>query len=135
MPTYRLTIEYDGSKFAGWQVQAAGRTVQGVLLEALREATGEREIDLQGAGRTDAGGWDCPWRRWRRCAAAPRSTAVGCWATIERALPADLAVLSLTAAPRSLFHARHDAIARAYRYQLAPPPLRPRQADDVVGPK
>jgi len=55
MPTYRLTIEYEGTKFSGWQVQAHGRTVQGVLLEALRELLGEREIDLQGAGRTDAG--------------------------------------------------------------------------------
>ena len=55
MPTYRLLIEYDGTKFGGWQVQAAGRTVQGVLLDTLRELTGERELDLQGAGRTDAG--------------------------------------------------------------------------------
>jgi len=55
MPTYRLLVEYEGTKFAGWQVQASGRTVQGVLLEVLRASTGERELDLQGAGRTDAG--------------------------------------------------------------------------------
>jgi len=55
MPTYRLLIEYDGTEFGGWQVQARSRTVQGVLLDTLRELTGERELDLQGAGRTDAG--------------------------------------------------------------------------------
>jgi tRNA U38,U39,U40 pseudouridine synthase TruA len=56
MPTYRLLIEYDGTKFGGWQVQAHGRTVQGVLLETLRTLAGERELDLQGAGRTDVAG-------------------------------------------------------------------------------
>ena len=112
MPTYRLLIEYDGSKFAGWQVQASGRTVQGVLLDALREATGEREIDLQGAGRTDAGVHALAQVASLRCRATldPRRLA----ATLELSLPADVAVLSLTSAPRS-FHARHDATARAYR--------------------
>ncbi len=116
MPTYRLTIEYDGSKFAGWQVQASGRTVQGVLLDALREATGEREIDLQGAGRTDAGVHALAQVASLRC----RSTLdpLRLRAALERSLPADLAILAVTPAPRS-FHARHDAIARAYRYQLA----------------
>jgi tRNA pseudouridine38-40 synthase len=116
VPTYRLTIEYDGSKFAGWQVQASGRTVQGVLLDALREATGEREIDLQGAGRTDAGVHALAQVASLRCRATLDTRRL--LATLERALPADLAVLSLMPAARS-FHARHDAIARAYRYQLA----------------
>jgi tRNA pseudouridine38-40 synthase len=116
VPTYRLTIEYDGSKFAGWQVQASGRTVQGVLLETLRAATGEREIDLQGAGRTDAGVHALAQVASLRCRSTLEPPRV--IAALERSLPADLAVLSLTPAPRS-FHARHDAIARAYRYQLA----------------
>ena len=116
MPTYRLLIEYDGSKFAGWQVQAQGRTVQGVLLEALRELAGEREIDLQGAGRTDAGVHALGQVASLRCRSRlePRRA----FAALERALPADLAVLQFAEATRS-FHARHDAIARSYRYQLA----------------
>jgi tRNA pseudouridine38-40 synthase len=116
MPTYRLRIEYDGTKFAGWQVQASGRTVQGVLLEALRELAGERQIDLQGAGRTDAGVHALGQVASLRCRARlePRRAL----AALERALPADLAVLDLAEAPRS-FHARHDAIARSYRYQVA----------------
>jgi len=49
-----LKIEYDGAPFAGWQVQAAGLTVQGVLIAALQAFSGET-VTVQGAGRTDAG--------------------------------------------------------------------------------
>jgi tRNA pseudouridine38-40 synthase len=115
MPTYRLDLEYDGTKFSGWQVQASGRTVQGVLLDTLREIVGQRDLDLQGAGRTDAGVHalgQVASLRIRR-ALEPRRLQ----AELDRALPADLAVLGVRAAhPR--FHARHDAVARVYRYQI-----------------
>ena len=116
MPTYRLLIEYEGTKFAGWQVQAAGRTVQGVLLDTLRAVTGERGIDLQGAGRTDAGVHALGQVASLRCRAPLNSGKL--FHALERELPADLAVLDVRPAPRS-FHARHDAVARAYRYQVA----------------
>jgi tRNA pseudouridine38-40 synthase len=54
MPRYKLTIEYDGSPFVGWQVQDNGPSVQGVLTEAIAAFTGERVV-VAGAGRTDAG--------------------------------------------------------------------------------
>ncbi len=116
MPTYRLLVEYDGTKFSGWQVQASGRTVQGVLLTALREATGEQEIDLQGAGRTDAGVHALGQVASLRCRRPFDPTRT--YKELERRLPPDLAVREVRPAARG-FHARHDATARAYRYQIA----------------
>jgi len=54
VPRYKLTIEYDGAPFSGWQIQADRVTVQGVLTAAVEALTGEK-ILAQGAGRTDAG--------------------------------------------------------------------------------
>ena len=54
MPRYKLTIEYDGTPFVGWQVQNGGPSVQGVLTEAIAAFSGERSV-VAGAGRTDAG--------------------------------------------------------------------------------
>jgi tRNA pseudouridine38-40 synthase len=54
MPRYKLTLEYDGTPYVGWQVQEAGVSVQGRLAEAIRSFSGEDAIP-RGAGRTDAG--------------------------------------------------------------------------------
>src|SRR5450755_5171120 len=54
MPRYKLTIEYDGRPFVGWQVQDNGVSVQGVLTAAVTAFCGET-VHVQGAGRTDAG--------------------------------------------------------------------------------
>jgi tRNA pseudouridine38-40 synthase len=54
MSRYKLTIEYDGAPFSGWQIQADRLTVQGVLTAAIETLTGEKSL-VQGAGRTDAG--------------------------------------------------------------------------------
>jgi tRNA pseudouridine38-40 synthase len=54
VPRYKLTIEYDGAPFCGWQMQADQVTVQGVLTEAIEALTAEKTL-VQGAGRTDAG--------------------------------------------------------------------------------
>jgi tRNA pseudouridine38-40 synthase len=54
VPRYKLTIEYDGAAFAGWQIQADQPTVQGVLTAAIEALSGEKTL-VQGAGRTDAG--------------------------------------------------------------------------------
>jgi tRNA pseudouridine38-40 synthase len=54
MPRYKLTIEYDGAPFVGWQIQASGLSVQGVLTDAVAAFAGER-VSVNGAGRTDAG--------------------------------------------------------------------------------
>ncbi|MDX2159169.1 MAG: tRNA pseudouridine(38-40) synthase TruA [Hyphomicrobiaceae bacterium] len=54
MPRYRIDIEYDGTPFVGWQMQAEGRSVQGRLSEAIAAFCGET-VSVRGAGRTDAG--------------------------------------------------------------------------------
>jgi len=54
MPRYKLTIEYDGAPFVGWQMQATGLSVQGALIDAVAAFCGER-VKVQGAGRTDTG--------------------------------------------------------------------------------
>ncbi|MEM7775614.1 MAG: tRNA pseudouridine(38-40) synthase TruA [Pseudomonadota bacterium] len=54
MPRYRIDIEYDGTPFVGWQIQANGRSVQGQLASAIARFSGE-ELVPRGAGRTDAG--------------------------------------------------------------------------------
>jgi tRNA pseudouridine38-40 synthase len=54
MPRYRVTIEYDGTPFLGWQIQADGPSIQGRLVEAIRKL-GAESVDVRGAGRTDAG--------------------------------------------------------------------------------
>jgi len=124
----RATLEYDGSRYRGWQVQVNVRTVQGELQRALREAleeiTGEATDERQapqvhGAGRTDAGvhalaqvaSLHLPERAW---AVDPRALRLA----LNERLPVDVNVLSLTEAPPS-FHARHDAGLRIYRYRLA----------------
>ena len=54
MTRYKITIEYDGGPFVGWQIQDNGPSVQAALVEAIRAFSGE-QVDVRGAGRTDAG--------------------------------------------------------------------------------
>ncbi len=115
MPSYRLTIEYDGSKFSGWQTQVRQRTVQGVLVSALRELLGDSRLTLQGAGRTDAGVHALAQVASLRC---DRTFAIGrVMDDLAHNLPSDVAVLEIRPAAES-FHARHDAVARCYLYQI-----------------
>src|SRR3954468_9413749 len=54
MPTYKLTVEYEGTRYSGWQAQGnTPKTIQGNLLRAAAQVVGD--VDIGGAGRTDAG--------------------------------------------------------------------------------
>jgi len=55
MSRFKLTLEYDGTRYSGWQMQKGGKTIQGEILDACRELFKNEEIDIFGAGRTDGG--------------------------------------------------------------------------------
>jgi len=110
----RLLLEYDGTDFCGWQVQARGRSVQGTVEEALRQILSEN-VRLHSSGRTDAGVHargmvahfdpprDLPLRAWRE--------------GLNALLPDDLAVVD-AAEVAADFHARFSAQGKWYRYTL-----------------
>lgn len=118
MQTYRLTLEYDGSRYSGWQSQINARTVQGELQNVVDELFGV-ETDIQGAGRTDAGVHALGQVAHIKVANSRRKLPP---AQIQRELndrlPSSIAIIELAEAPRS-FHARHDAVSRAYFYQIS----------------
>jgi tRNA pseudouridine38-40 synthase len=116
MPRFKLRIEYAGTRYSGWQVQKNARTVQGELHRAVIEATGVRDFELYGSGRTDAG-----VHALAQVAHLDVRTSLppeGLRRRINDALPADINVLAVEKALHK-FHARHDAISRAYVYQIA----------------
>ncbi|MFH0783486.1 MAG: tRNA pseudouridine(38-40) synthase TruA [Pseudomonadota bacterium] len=112
---YRLTLEYDGTNFSGWQKQADARTVQGDLYKAAVRVFGEVPLDIQGCGRTDAGVHALEYVAHLEVAGTlPPEEVV--W-RLNETLPKDIAVRVAEAAdPR--FHARHSCVARSYVYQL-----------------
>jgi tRNA pseudouridine38-40 synthase len=115
MPRYRLTIEYAGTRYSGWQVQKNARTVQGELLRAVGEAAGVERPDLQGSGRTDAG-----VHALQQVAHLdlPKATNPELLRRhVNDLLPADINVLRVEPVPHR-FHARHDATSRSYVYQV-----------------
>ena len=117
--TWKLTIEYDGSRYSGWAEQEnAPKTIMGELRRVAEELF-EGEVDLGGAGRTDAGvhatGQVAHLRAECRGAIPPPDRLL---LALNEELPFDIAVVSVEeASPR--FHARHDATARAYVYKIA----------------
>jgi tRNA pseudouridine38-40 synthase len=116
MPRFKLTIEYAGTRYSGWQIQKNARTVAGEIERAVRDATGVRELELYGAGRTDAG-----VHALAQVAHLDIRTNVPPARLLRRVndeLPADINILRIDPAPHR-FHARHDAIARTYLYQVA----------------
>ncbi len=116
MPRFKLRVEYAGTRYSGWQIQKNARTVQGALGEAVIKATGERTFELYGAGRTDAGvhALNQVAHLDVRATLPPESLR----RRLNDALPSDINVLAVDKAPHR-FHARHDAVSRAYVYQIA----------------
>jgi len=115
MPRYKLTLEYAGTRYSGWQIQKNARTVQGELVRALREVTG-KPVETYGSGRTDAGVHALAQVAHADLTEAlPPATLIG---RVNDALPHDINVLAAERVPPR-FHARHSAVARSYLYQVA----------------
>jgi tRNA pseudouridine38-40 synthase len=116
VPTWKVTLEYDGTRYRGWQSQKnTDRTVQGVLLRAARELLGD-DTSVGGAGRTDAGVHalaQIAHLKARR-KLAEKEIEHG----LNDRLPFDVNVLAVEPAPPA-FHARHDALSRTYLYRIS----------------
>src|ERR1700694_4602793 len=118
MQTFRLLVEYDGSRFSGWQEQINARTVQGELKLAAQELL-RAEVEIQGSGRTDAGVHALGQVAHLKLRGQPtRLAAPQILRELNDRLPASIAILEVAEAPPR-FHARHDAVARAYFYQIS----------------
>lgn len=115
MPRYRLTIEYDGAPFVGWQYQDNGDSVQGVIQAAIAAAAGEQVI-VHGSGRTDAGVHALAQvahvdlaRRWDEFRLVE--------ALNHHLRPNPVAILAADLVGED-FHARFSARARRYLYRI-----------------
>src|SRR2546423_11726706 len=111
---YRLTLQYDGTDFHGWQIQEGGRTVQGELTRALSLIEGG-EVVVHGAGRTDAGvhaEGQVASVRLRREFDAERLRAA-----VNGNVAGDLRVIEAQTAPDD-FHARYNALGKTYCYRV-----------------
>lgn len=118
MPTWKLEIEYEGTRYRGWQIQHNAKTIQGELQDVTRQLFASK-FEFFGAGRTDAG-----VHALRQIAhlrvdeltanVTPRQIQHG----FNDLLPHDINVLKVSNAPDD-FHARKDAIARYYLYQIS----------------
>lgn len=119
MRTLKLTLAYDGTRFVGWQRQATGESIQGLLEAVLARIEGS-PVTVHGAGRTDAG---------VHALGQVASVQVACThdtVTLARALnaqlPPDIRVCSVEEAAPG-FHARFGARAKTYRYQIRNAPV------------
>jgi tRNA pseudouridine38-40 synthase len=115
MPTYKLTIEYEGTRYSGWQAQGnTQKTVQGHLIRAASQVLGE--IDIGGAGRTDAGVHAAAQVAHLRARKAIDPLQLV--RKVNDLLPHDIHILRAERASDK-FHARHDAVSRVYLYQIS----------------
>jgi tRNA pseudouridine38-40 synthase len=116
----RLLLEYDGTRYHGWQRQAEALTIQHVLEEALERLTGEK-IALIGSGRTDAGVH--ARGQVANCRTGSLIPLQAFHKGLNSLLPRDIAVLEATDAPPE-FHARKSARAKTYEYRILNRPTR-----------
>jgi tRNA pseudouridine38-40 synthase len=117
MSRFKLTLEYEGTRYSGWQTQKGGKTIQGEILDACRELfIGNETIDIYGAGRTDSGVHALA--QVAHLDVQTELIALRIKYGLNDRLPPDISINSVEAV-NPKFHARHDAIARSYIYQIS----------------
>jgi len=115
MTRFRLTVEYDGRPFMGWQRQAHGPSVQQAIEEAIASVTGE-DVKLHAAGRTDAGVHGLAMTAHSDITRAITPFRLG-EAINARLRPQPVAIIGCETAPDD-WHARFSCIGRHYRYRI-----------------
>ncbi len=116
MSRFKLYIEYEGTRYSGWQMQKNSKTIQGTILSAAEKIFKGQKIDLQGSGRTDSGVHAvCQIAHLDvKTVLAPEIIKM----KINDELPYDINVLEVVKT-HPKFHARHDAVKRSYIYQIS----------------
>lgn len=116
MARFKLTLEYDGSAYHGWQLLKGHASVQGKIMDACREAFNTDKFELYGSGRTDAG-----VHALGQVAHLDVSTKLSTTQMrykLNDNLPATISIINIEEVDPK-FHARYDAIARSYIYQIS----------------
>src|SRR5438046_93460 len=116
MPRFKLTIEYAGTHYSGWQIQKNARTVQGEIDRAVRQVTGRKDFELYGSGRTDAGVHALA--QVAHLDVAGNFPAETLRRRLNDELPSDINIVAAEGVPHR-FHARHDVVRRRYLYQIS----------------
>ncbi len=119
MARFKMFIEYEGTRFSGWQKQpgqTSTKTIQGAILKAAEEIFKNEKIDIQGSGRTDSGVHAlCQVAHLEvKTMLAPEIIKI----KLNDLLPHDINILEIEKT-HPKFHARHDAIKRSYIYQIS----------------
>jgi tRNA pseudouridine38-40 synthase len=113
---FKLCIEYNGTRYSGWQKQENAKTIQGTLINSAKEIFGKDFIDLQGSGRTDSGvhALNQVAHLDVKTILAPEIIRM----KLNDLLPSDINIIEVEKVNQK-FHARHDSKTRSYIYQIS----------------
>lgn len=116
MSRFKIFLEYEGTRYSGWQIQKNARTIQGELLDASRKVFNTSDVEFYASGRTDAGVHALMQVAHLevKTMLAPEIIRM----KLNDELPADVNILEVEKVGKD-FHARHDAITRSYLYQIS----------------
>ncbi len=114
MPNYKITIQYDGTNYKGWQLQPDAKTIQGEFIKALQIISG-RKVKITSSGRTDAGvhALSQVANFWLEINIEPESLKKA----LNSLLPSDIRIIKAEMVPKN-FNARFHAVEKTYLYRI-----------------